>query len=157
MASPQPQIAARWETGLQVGEIEHLVSTQNWMTSCWENFRGGDGITLSKIGDGTPEVKLNLEIDIEGYELTYGSDGKAYIRKKGSGDEQETITRPGGENPVPAPDPIPGDPIPSPTATAPGTSSKSTCNEWSHDVGNPMYTPPENPNEDNCRTLNGWS
>lgn len=54
------------------------------MASCWQNFKAGDGIKLSKIKDGTPEVKLNLEIDIEGYELTYGEDGKAYIKKAGS-------------------------------------------------------------------------
>ena len=158
MATSQPKVAATWQSGLQLGEIEHLVQTQNWITSCWQNFKAGDGIKLSKIKDGTPEVKLNLEIDIDGYELTYGEDGKAYIRKTGSDEEEETETEPGGENPSSDDQDIPGDPVPSPSTTGSGKGGKdSTCNEWSYDVGNPMYTPPENVNEDNCRTLNGWS
>lgn len=160
MADPKPSIVARWEPGRLVTEFPHLCATENWVYSCWANLRGGDGISVTKVEEGQPQVKLNLEIDIEGYELTYDGNGKAYIRKKvGSSGEEEgqdrTVPRPGGGNPSPGG---------GSDGTAGGSSlddagrrDNTTCNTWSSDLQNGDEDELDNRNEDNCRTLNGWS
>lgn len=161
MADPKPSIVARWEPGRLVTEFPHLCATENWVYSCWANLRGGDGISVTKVEEGQPQVKLNLEIDIEGYELTYDGNGKAYIRKKASssGEEgqDETVPRPGGGNPSPGGGSGSGGTAGGSSLDDAGRRDNTTCNTWSSDLQNGDEDELDNRNEDNCRTLNGWS
>lgn len=73
----------------------------------------------------------------------------------GAGDTPGTTTTPNPSTVEPSGGSSDDKPVVEPVVEP--KTGKSTCNEWSYDVGNPMYTLPENNNEDNCKTLNGWS